>query len=69
MGLQLLSSTDILVDITGDAPLTGDKLILDVTTASVVPVPEPTTWAMMALGFAGLVFAGYWAKDSLGLKS
>jgi PEP-CTERM motif len=23
------------------------------------PVPEPSTWAMMALGFAGLGFAGY----------
>jgi hypothetical protein len=22
-------------------------------------VPEPSTWAMMALGFAGLAFAGY----------
>jgi len=22
-------------------------------------VPEPSTWAMMALGFAGLGFAGY----------
>jgi hypothetical protein len=26
---------------------------------AVVPVPEPSTWAMMALGFAGLSFAGY----------
>ena len=24
-----------------------------------VPLPEPSTWAMMALGFAGLGFAGY----------
>ncbi len=23
------------------------------------PVPEPSTWAMMLAGFAGLVFAGY----------
>jgi hypothetical protein len=23
------------------------------------PVPEPSTWAMMLLGFAGLGFAGY----------
>ena len=28
--------------------------------ASVSPaVPEPSTWAMMALGFAGLGFVGY----------
>jgi hypothetical protein len=24
--------------------------------------PEPSTWAMMALGFAGLAFAGYRAR-------
>jgi hypothetical protein len=41
MGLQLLSSTDILVDVTGDAPNMNDKLILDVTTGPVaVPAPE-----------------------------
>ena len=26
---------------------------------SLTPVPEPSTWAMMALGFAGLAFAGW----------
>ena len=26
------------------------------------PVPEPSTWAMMLLGFAGLGFAGYRAS-------
>ena len=26
------------------------------------PVPEPSTWAMMVLGFAGLGFAGYRAS-------
>jgi hypothetical protein len=25
-------------------------------------VPEPSTWAMMGLGFAGLAFAGYRAR-------
>jgi hypothetical protein len=25
-------------------------------------VPEPSTWAMMLIGFAGLGFAGYWAS-------
>ena len=29
------------------------------TVAPSVPVPEPSTWAMMLLGFAGLGFAGY----------
>jgi hypothetical protein len=26
------------------------------------PVPEPSTWAMMLIGFAGLGFAGYRAS-------
>jgi hypothetical protein len=29
------------------------------TTLTVAVVPEPSTWAMMVLGFAGLGFAGY----------
>jgi hypothetical protein len=60
-GLQLLSPTEILVDVTGDDPGIGGKLILDVTTAGVIPppVPEPSTWAMMLLGFVGLGFIGY----------
>ena len=35
-----------------------------VVTAATPPVPEPSTWAMMALGFAGLGFAGYWSRKS-----
>ena len=27
-------------------------------------VPEPSTWVMMGLGFAGLAFAGYRARRS-----
>jgi hypothetical protein len=62
LGLQLLSPTDILVDLTGANPAIGGKLIIDVTTSGgVTPptVPEPSTWALMLLGFAGLGFAGY----------
>jgi hypothetical protein len=29
---------------------------------SMMAVPEPSTWAMMALGFAGLGLAGYRAR-------
>ena len=32
---------------------------LAATNLSVTIVPEPSTWAMMVLGFAGLGFAGY----------
>jgi hypothetical protein len=28
------------------------------------PVPEPSTWAMMLIGFGGLGFASYWARKS-----
>ena len=59
-GLQLLSPTRIVVDVTGAAPAVGDKLILDVSFSSVNPaVPEPSTWTLMALGFAGLGFVGW----------
>jgi PEP-CTERM motif len=52
--------TDIFVNLVGDSPAAGDKLILDVTAAGSTPViPEPSTWAMMLLGFAGLGFIGY----------
>ena len=49
MGLQLLSSTDILVDVTGDAPNMGDKLILDVMTTgtTTTPIPEPASLAFL----------------------
>jgi hypothetical protein len=31
---------------------------------SLAPVPEPSTWAMMTLGFVGLAFAGYRAQQA-----
>ena len=60
-GLELLSPTRMVVDVTGDLPAVGDQLILDLSFSSVSPptVPEPSTWALMLLGFAGLGFAGW----------
>jgi hypothetical protein len=68
MGLQLLSSTDILVDVTGDAPASGDKLILDVSTAAAA-VPGPIAGA----GLPGLILApsrlvATAAEDRLSIK-
>jgi PEP-CTERM motif len=54
------TATSITVNVNGDNLAVGDQLILDVTTAGSTPVvPEPSTWTMMLLGFAGLGFVGY----------
>ncbi len=60
VGIKLLSPTDVLVDLTGANPALGGQLVLDVTTGGSGPtVPEPSTWAMMLMGFAGLGFAAH----------
>lgn len=54
MGLQLLSPTDILVDVTSDSPDTNHVLILDVVTgATPPPVPEPPSLALLAGALLG----------------
>jgi PEP-CTERM motif len=59
-GLTLLGPNEFTVDVTGDNPAFLDTLVIDVTTnGGVTPVPEPSTWALMLLGFAGLGFAGW----------
>lgn len=37
----------------------GDNVLLAFVGGVAAPVPEPSTWAMMLIGFAGLGFAGY----------
>jgi PEP-CTERM motif len=60
MGLQFIGPNEFTVDVTGDDPAYLSTLVIDVTTAGATPaVPEPSTWAMMLLGFAGLGFAAY----------
>jgi hypothetical protein len=39
------------------------------TEIAVTPVPEPSTWAMMLLGFAGLGLAGYRAPRTVGRRT
>jgi PEP-CTERM motif len=59
-GLTLVSPNEFTVDVTGDNPAFLATLVIDVTTkGSVTPVPEPSTWALMGLGFVGLGFAGW----------
>jgi PEP-CTERM motif len=53
------TATTISVNVNGDNLAVGDQLILDVTSGSTPTVPEPSTWALMVLGFAGLGFAGW----------
>ncbi|AUC93544.1 hypothetical protein CWS35_03820 [Bradyrhizobium sp. SK17] len=45
---------------------TGDTVILDVN-STVSSVPEPSTWAMMIIGFAALGFVAYRRRDSSAL--
>jgi hypothetical protein len=40
----------------------GDAWGLDAFTINIAPVPEPSTWAMMILGFAGVGFMAYRRK-------
>jgi hypothetical protein len=54
-GLQLLSPTDILVDVTGAAPAVNDTLVLDLSFASTPPpgVPEPGSLALLVSALTG----------------
>ena len=42
------------------AKCVGDETVAVIVTTS--SIPEPSSWAMMLIGFAGLGFAGYRAK-------
>jgi len=53
-GFTNISELDInLVSLAGGTTFAVDNIVLSSA------VPEPSTWAMMALGFIGLGFAGY----------
>lgn len=60
---SLTGARDVFVTISGLDPITsvsfnnGRNFAEEVDNVSVLGAPEPSTWAMMALGFAGLGFA------------
>ena len=58
LGLQLLSNNEIQVDLTGDLPLEGDQLILDLSFApltSTTPLPAALPLFAGGLGALGLI--------------
>ncbi len=51
---------------TEDVSLAGENMSDGfVTISPELTVPEPSTWAMMLLGFAGLGFVGYRRRRTL----
>jgi hypothetical protein len=61
-------STDMLSSLTLTVSSTESWVVTDVTTA-VAAVPEPSTWAMMLLGFAGVGFMAYRRKSKPALMA
>jgi hypothetical protein len=47
------------VEVAGTSGLGSLKLAIDGNVTTLGAVPEPSTWAMMLVGFAGLGYAGY----------
>jgi hypothetical protein len=39
------------------------------STITIAAVPEPSTWAMMILGFAGVGFLAYRRKDKMAVSA
>jgi hypothetical protein len=63
----LLTPTDIIVNLVGENPAIGHKLILDVMTGGTTTrVPEPARLALLGAGLAGMWAAGARARRGRG---
>jgi len=62
---RISSFFDVFVELTLDTPtpLHASRGPIELTLSPVVAVPEPSTWAMMLLGFAGIGFVAYRRKS------
>jgi len=55
LGLQLISANEIRVDITGDDPVQGGRLILNIgTTPPITPAPEPASLVLLGSALVSL---------------
>jgi hypothetical protein len=67
--VTLLGPNEFTVFINGADPAYLHTFVIDVTTGGVGAVPEPSTWAMMILGFAGIGFMAYRRKSKPALMA
>jgi hypothetical protein len=59
------TATSEKLSFTGYTPFCGGTCGNEITNVSVSGVPEPSTWAMMLVGFGALAFAGYRRKGAV----
>jgi hypothetical protein len=59
---DVLAAGSYFVAVTGTSGSSPIHLAIDGTLTATTAVPEPSTWAMMGLGFGFLAFAGYKRK-------
>lgn len=63
--MTLLSTSHIYAQVNDVAGAYSNNYeFFDVTVSAVSAVPEPSTWAMMILGFAGVGFMAYRRRKS-----
>jgi hypothetical protein len=68
-GYQYLEGDTRTTPPIGDSVVTGSEQLFAATGAPTRGVPEPSTWAMMLFGFAGLGFAGYRRAGGVAARS